>query len=204
LPFIESNGQKTALSSLLDDFTRFNEIKAIESGEQAQALFNSVLYAAYGLRDTSLRRNRNFSLILLEQSNIIGFNKELTSLKEAALQTDNKEEITDINKAIDDFNSQITVSQQKIEELKIIVDNFNVALDNQFAYYKSSLQYLAELDEQIVTDVLDMAIQQFAGSDSYSRTMTNAIKETQRDIQFFWNEEAAKVLLENVALPLPK
>jgi hypothetical protein len=161
-----------------------------EKAAQAQALYDSVLYAAYGIRDTSLRRNRVYSLIRHEQASLDNLNQNLESTRDPAAKAE--------------LGNQIAQSQQTIATLTTSFNDFAPALENQFAYYKSSLQFLAEYDPKVLSNVVNNTAQGFKGPDSYSRTMTNALNITIRDIKLFLNNQAGQVTLETVALKLPE
>jgi hypothetical protein len=186
LPFMESAGQRAALSALLKDFTEYNEIKAAESAEQAQSLFNSVLFAAYGLRDTSLRQNKILSQIEHERAIIVDLNVDIEERKKATVEE---------NKA------QIEQIQATITALEATIADFNVALENQFAYYKSSLQFLSRFDPTILAGVVNLSRDAYRGTDSYSQTMNNALDMTVRDIKLFLSEQDGLVTLATVVLP---
>jgi hypothetical protein len=190
LPFIESQGQKAALTSLLSDFERYNQLKVIEDTEQAQAFFSSVLYAAYGIRDTSLRRNMAITNAASEEAILVGLQTELKAARGAKDRAG--------------LGAQIAERQKKIQAAGASVDDFQVALENQFAYYKSSLQYLTQFEPVILAGVAKQAKAEYQGADSYSKTMNNALDVTIRDIQLFLAEQSSKVVLDNVALPMPK
>ncbi|MDR0621118.1 MAG: formylglycine-generating enzyme family protein [Deltaproteobacteria bacterium] len=190
LPFVESPGQKTALAALMADFQRYDQIRAVKTFAQAKALFNSVLFAAYGVRDTSLRYNTLLIKILHEQAIIVDLTTKMKNARGAAQKGE--------------FQAQIDQAQKNVAALNAGLADFTVALENQFAYYKSSLQQLTQHDPAVLGQVAAQVREEYKGNDSYSQTMNNAMEVTVRDIQLFLSEQDARVVLANVALPPPK
>ncbi|MDR2300882.1 MAG: SUMF1/EgtB/PvdO family nonheme iron enzyme [Deltaproteobacteria bacterium] len=189
MPFVESAGQKVALSSLLRDFANYNELKAIETKDQAKTLFDSVLFAAYGIRDTSLRRNQVISNLIRERAFLDYYMDNLKSTKNAQ----KKAEIQDL----------INQSNQVIATLTPEVAEFNAALENQFAYYKTSLQFLTQYEPKLLATIVNQTKGEYQGTDSYSVSMNNSLEVTIRDITSFLNSQGASVVIDKVALPAP-
>jgi hypothetical protein len=184
LPFIESSGQKMALSSLSRDFANYNEIRTIETKEEATARFNSVLFAAYGIRDTSLRRNLVRNKINQEQNNIELLNDSLKETRDAQQKAE--------------LQAQINQANETIAALTPSIEEFNAALDNQFAFYKASLEFLTQYSPDLLALIVNLTRNEYLDSDSYSVSMRTALDVTVRDITLFLDSQGSKVILDNV------
>ncbi|MDR1310130.1 MAG: hypothetical protein LBL95_09605, partial [Deltaproteobacteria bacterium] len=190
VPLLESEGQKAALASLLDDFAGFDQLKAADLASQAESGFHAVLYAAYGIRDTSLRRVRVHDSIRREES--------LIEHKEKALGlTGSKAERAAIAE-------EVAQSRGRVAELEGAMAELEVAMARQFAYYKASLQNLSGLDVELLAREVNAASESFKGQDSYSRGMSNALNVVKRDIGDILSNRGHLITLEAVAVPLPK
>jgi hypothetical protein len=102
----------------LEDVAQLEKPKKARMASLAASGVDVVLYAAYGIRDTSLRRNRIIDNIKIEAAVVEGLEKSLSG-------AGNKSE----RKAI---AADLELSKRKTGELEATLEGFDAALKKQF------------------------------------------------------------------------
>jgi hypothetical protein len=188
----EDPARKTLMVSLLNDLKRFNKLVATETAADVQNQWRSLLYVAYGIRDTSMRRN-------LAVNNIRRLQADKRKL-ETDLNSRSRSSSADRDKAADTIDK----INDRIEVLRGDIADYEVSLKNQFNYYKVILQDIVAYPSSVVVAQSSEVLKEISGDDSHSQSMARCYDLVARDVKLMFGGHPAQIKLENVALPIPE
>jgi hypothetical protein len=183
--------RKALMVSLLNDLKRFNSLVEAETASEVQAQWRSLLYVAYGIRDTSLRRNLALNNIRRLEADKRKLEKDLNSGK--SFSSGDRAKAKELTETVN----------QGIAALRQEVADFEASLKNQFNYYKVLLQDISDYPKSVVAAQGAAVKRETLGQDSHSKSMARCFELVTRDVRLMLEGRADRIKLEKVALPLP-
>jgi formylglycine-generating enzyme required for sulfatase activity len=183
-------GLRAALETVAGDILEYEALKAALDESEIQGLCRAVLYAAYGIRDTSLRRN-----LAVNRIRLLGL--DLEDAESALRAAANKAERARAREGAD-------VVRQAVDDSREGLKQFQISLESQFAYFKSLLQDVSRFDRETVARINAAVGREFQGDDSYSRTMRHAFEAAGRCVDLAMAGRVNSIKLDDVALPIPR
>jgi hypothetical protein len=153
------------------------------------ARVKGLVYAAYGLRGISLRRNVAHNNVLRLDAEV---KKAEAMLKEPLGPADKKE----VQKMVDRFKAQR-------EDFKKDGPNFENALSYQFGFYKRQVEEVAlKSNSQALLEQVARVGEDFKGQGSYHEEMRECFGFVERDIKLALGGKAGEIRRANMEIPL--
>jgi hypothetical protein len=148
--------EKATLESLLNDFKDFSVVVEREKEAAIRAQCQSLLHAAYSIRNTGRRR-------LFSEMNLRHVREDMEKVKRElrSVPANQRERLNEV------------MSMLKPREIRNQeeVANFDRAIRNQFNYYKSLIEDTTEVDGKVLDEQLKFVFADIKGDDVFSQEM---------------------------------
>jgi len=175
----------TAIRARVKDYKAAVEISNIDT---IRAHARSLLYAAYGIYGTSIRKNVAVDYVgTLEQVLVI--------VNLNAKKLPNGEE----KKIYTQLAAGLKDKQQGFEKE---VPGFEKSLNSQFSYYKALLEKSLDFDQKTFNEQLDFVENDIKGDDYHAKNMRTCIAYVRRDLRRAQSGQMSKVKLGELIVPL--
>ena len=186
----KTDDEKKIFTALRSKFKDYNV--AVERSATAAILAHvrSLVNIAYGIRNTSLRK-------LVATTDIEMMGVDIDMLNNYIKKTKNKDEKKTLTRDVKEL-----IKQQ--QSMKKAAATFDIALVNQFKYYKLLLEDAMDYDPKLLAEQMAFVKQDIKGTDVYTKEMRSCYGYVDRDIKFMKKGQPRKVLLENLVVTLKK
>ena len=181
--------QKKILEGLVPLVKNYNAAAEENAAASLNARVKGLVYAAYGLRGISLRRNVAHNNVVRVEAEI---KKVEAILKEPLSPADQKE----WKQVLDKFKLQR-------EDFKKDGPDFENALNYQFGFYKRQVEEVAlKSNRQTLLEQLERVGLDFKGRDSYHEEMRQCFGYVERDIKLALGGKAREIKRAGIEIPL--
>jgi hypothetical protein len=168
MQFAEDPTHRQALASLLEDVEGQRLARAGRQARAAEAKCQSIIYAAWGVRDTSARQYLVVRRLDYNREMVEFFNQELGK------------RLSDQQRR--DYRDQLKEAEDAIGPLEGELPNYRSSLEAQFNYYKSQLMDLSEFPPDVVRQAMRAAAARYGGADPLSESMRRNLEVVDQDV----------------------
>ena len=181
--------QKTMLEGLVPLVKNYNAAVEENAASSLNARIKGLVYAAYGLRGISLRRNVAFNNAARIDAEI----KKVDEILKTPLSSADRKEMQAVK---DKFKKQKNDFAKDGPE-------FENALNYQFGFYKREVEdVVLKSNQQTLLEELDRLNTDFKGQDSYHEEMRQCFAYVARDIKLALGGKAREITRANLEIPL--
>jgi len=181
--------QKKTLEGLVPLVKNYNAAAEENAAAALNARVKGLVYAAYGLKGISLRRNVAFSNAARVEAEI----KKIEALMKEPLGAADQKELKQV---LDKFKKQR-------EDFKKDGPDFENALGHQFGFYKRQVEEVAlKSNRQTLLEQLEKVGQDFKGQDSYHEEMRQCFGYVERDIKLALGGKVREIKRDNLEIPM--
>jgi len=181
--------QKTILEGLIPLIKNYNAAAEENAASSLNARIKGLVYAAYGLRGISLRRNVAFNNAARIDAEI----KKVEEILKGPLSSADRKEMQAV---MDKFKKQKNDFGKDGPE-------FENALNHQFGFYKREVEDLAlKSGQQTVLEELDRLDSDFKGQDSYHEEIRQCLAFVTRDIKLALSGKAREIQRSKIEIPI--
>ena len=181
--------QKRILEDLAPLVKNYNSAVEENAAAALNARVKGLVYAAYGLRGTSLRRNVAHNNLLRLDAEV---KKAEAMLKEPLGPADKKE----VQKMVDRFKAQR-------EDFKKDGPDFENALSYQFGFYKRQMEEIAlKTNSQALWEQVEKVGEDFKGQTGYHEEMRKCFGFVERHIKLALGGKSGEIKRSDIEIPL--
>lgn len=188
-----NDDEKEVLTTIRSQFKDYNAVVERSIATSVLSHVRSMVHAAYGIRNTSLRK-----IVFTTDIQVIENIIEEANLEIARAKRQGKKQI--LKTLVRDRD--IMAKQQK--DMKKAIANFDIALKNQFIYYKILLEDAMAYDRKLLAEQMAFVKQDIKGNDVHAKEMKSCYGYVARDIKFMQKGQPHKVILKNLIISLDK
>ena len=180
--------QLALLQALRSDLKNYNAAMEENNAAAIKAQLRGLVYAAYGIRNTSVRRQ-----VALNNIEILD-----TQIKQATLTMNKLPNGPDKN----EFKKAIGELQQQLAAQQKVVPAFDLALKNQFAYYRVLVEDIAAFESTVVSEQMAFVKQDIKGQDVHAEEMRKCLANVERDLKRARSGQSAKIKLSDLTISI--
>jgi formylglycine-generating enzyme required for sulfatase activity len=181
--------QKKILEGLVPLIKNYNAAAEENATAALNARIKGLVYAAYGLRGISLRRNVAYNNVARVEAEI----KKVEAILKGPLSPADQKEWKQV---LDKFKKQR-------EEFQKDGPDFENALNYQFGFYRRQVEEVAlKSTRQTLLEQVDRVGQDFKGQDSYHEEMRQCFGYVERDIKLALSGKAGEIQRANIEIRL--
>ena len=179
---------KAALSGLLEDVEKASLARDQRTFAEVQDKFLSILYAAWGIRDTSLRRALQLRRLQHFQN------------LEAEIPLQMKKKITAQEKT--ELAGQLDAAKASQAPILAEIPQYDSSLAQQYGYYKTLLFDLNDYDKAMVMMALDAAAKSIQGDDPLTISMNMSLASVAQDVKFVLAGQNNRLSMETLMVKI--
>ncbi len=178
-------GILTAIRANVKDYKAAVEISQVES---IRAHVRSLIYAAYGIYGTSIRRNVAVDYVGTLDAVLFLVNSRLKDMPEGPQKKT--------------YAKMVENTKLRQDEFRQEVPGYEKSLDAQFMYYKALLEKSRDFDPKILNEQLDFVENDIKGDDYHAKNMRTCAAYIRRDLRRVQSGSMKQVKLSELTVPL--